>query len=125
MPRFALSAGLFAVAVATAAAAETRLMMFDQAGCHWCARWTADIGTEYPLTEEGTIAPLLRHRLRDPLPEGLTLDSPPRLTPTFVLVHDGREIGRIEGYPGEDFFWGLLDAMIDKLPPDTGAEDET
>jgi hypothetical protein len=30
-------------------------------------------------------------------------------------VEDGREIGRIRGYPGEDFFWGLLGEMIEKL----------
>jgi hypothetical protein len=29
-----------------------------------------------------------------------------------VLVENGAEIGRIEGYPGEDFFWGLLKQML-------------
>jgi hypothetical protein len=33
-------------------------------------------------------------------------------TPTFVLVEDGTEAGRIEGYPGEDFFWPLLAKLI-------------
>ena len=36
----------------------------------------------------------------------------PVFTPTFVLVREGRELARIEGYPGEDFFWGLLAAML-------------
>jgi hypothetical protein len=39
-----------------------------------------------------------------------------RYTPTFVLVDRGREIGRIVGYPGEDFFWELLAGLIKKLP---------
>ena len=34
-------------------------------------------------------------------------------TPTFILVEGGQEIGRIEGYPGEDFFWGLLKMMLE------------
>jgi len=38
-------------------------------------------------------------------------------TPTFVLMQDGVEIGRIEGYPGEDFFWGLLNQMIETAQP--------
>ena len=42
----------------------------------------------------------------------MVLVSPIRFTPTFVLVDDGREIGRIEGYPGEDFFWGLLERLL-------------
>jgi hypothetical protein len=33
-------------------------------------------------------------------------------TPTFVLMVDGIEVSRIEGYPGEDFFWGLLERML-------------
>jgi hypothetical protein len=33
-------------------------------------------------------------------------------TPTFVLMVDGVEASRIEGYPGEDFFWGLLGQML-------------
>ena len=36
-------------------------------------------------------------------------------TPTFVLVDKGKEIGRIRGYPGEDFFWGLLQQLMGKL----------
>lgn len=33
-------------------------------------------------------------------------------TPTFVLLVNGTERNRIEGYPGEDFFWGLLGQML-------------
>ena len=33
----------------------------------------------------------------------------------FVLVDAGREIGRIRGYPGETFFWGLLASLIERL----------
>ncbi|MBL3206218.1 thioredoxin family protein, partial [Klebsiella pneumoniae] len=40
-----------------------------------------------------------------------------RYTPTFILVDGGREIGRIEGYPGADFFWGLLERLAQRLPP--------
>ena len=38
-----------------------------------------------------------------------------RFTPVFVLIDNGREIGRIRGYPGESF-WGLLANLIAKLP---------
>lgn len=39
-----------------------------------------------------------------------------RYTPTFVLIDGGREVGRIEGYPGEAFFWGLLEKLARDLP---------
>jgi len=104
-----LAAGLMAPGPAQA---ETRLLMFEQSGCHWCARWHEEIGPIYPKTREGAAAPLERVNIRGPFPEGLDLASPPQFTPTFVLVEDGEERGRIEGYPGEDFFWGLLARMI-------------
>jgi hypothetical protein len=50
-------------------------------------------------------------------PEGVTLASRPRFTPTFIVVQDGAEIGRIEGYPGEDFFWGLLGRILERGAP--------
>ena len=33
----------------------------------------------------------------------------------FVLVDNGREFGRIRGYPGDTFFWGLLANLIERL----------
>lgn len=94
------------------AAAGTELLMVEQPGCAYCARWHEEVGPEYPLTEEGKAAPLRPVQLREPLPEGVVLVSKPVFTPTFVLLRDGRELGRIEGYPGEDFFWPLLAQML-------------
>jgi hypothetical protein len=98
------------------ALAQTRLLMFEQPGCAWCARWDAEIGDAYAKTEEGRRAPLQRVQLRDGPPEGLRLESRPMVTPVFVLVHEGEEVGRIVGYPGEDFFWPLLAGLIERLP---------
>lgn len=102
------------VLVPGAAVAETRLMMVEQAGCSYCAAWHAEVGPEYAGTAEGLAAPLLPQDLRADLPEGVTLVSQPVFTPTFVLLRDGVETGRIEGYPGEDFFWPLLADLIAK-----------
>lgn len=113
---------LAAALLAGPVAADTRLLMFDQAGCSWCEAWEAQVGPVYAKTEEGRAAPLMRHGMHDALPQDITLKSPPVFTPTFVLLHDGQEVGRIEGYPGEDFFWGLLGQMIDDLPDATQPE---
>jgi len=94
------------------AVAGTELLMVEQPGCIYCARWHAEIGPQYPLTDEGRAAPLRQVQLRAPLPEGVTLRSPPVFTPTFILLKDGTETGRIEGYPGENFFWPLLAQLI-------------
>lgn len=89
------------------------LVMVEQAGCSYCARWHAEVAPEYPLTPEGRFAPLRTVDLRD-LPDDVTFTSRPVFTPTFVLVRAGQEVGRLEGYPGEDFFWGLLGRLLEQ-----------
>jgi hypothetical protein len=89
------------------------LVMVEQEGCHWCARWNADIAHIYPKTDEGQRAPLRRVNLRA-LPDDITFTSRPVFTPTFVLVEDGQELGRIEGYAGDEFFWFLLGQLLNE-----------
>lgn len=95
-------------------AAETTLLMAEEPGCIWCARWNSEISQIYPKTGEGAAAPLRRINVQDPLPDDIKLARRVNYTPTFVLLVDGREQSRIEGYPGEDFFWGLLGHMLDQ-----------
>jgi hypothetical protein len=57
------------------------------------------------------------------LPPDLAFIETERLTPLFVLVDRGREIGRIRGYPGEDHFWGLLGVLMKKLDASATGEE--
>ena len=106
---------LFAVAVGLAPlpALAADLVMVEQTGCHWCAKWDEEISHIYPKTEEGAHAPLRRVDLRA-LPKDITFVSRPVFTPTFVPVEDGQELGRIEGYAGDEFFWFLLGKLLDE-----------
>lgn len=107
----ALAGVLLAVAAGPAMALE--LIMVHQVGCHYCQRWTEEIGPIYPNTAEGRHAPLRRVQLGTGEMDGLAFDRRVTFTPTFVLVDDaGTEMARLEGYPGEDFFWGLLGRML-------------
>ncbi|TQV78614.1 hypothetical protein FKG95_18865 [Denitrobaculum tricleocarpae] len=98
------------------------LIMFEEAGCPWCARWDRDIAPIYPKTREGKEAPLRRVDLHGDWPDDLPELKPVHYTPTFVLIADGREVGRIQGYPGEDFFWGLLAELIDQMEVSNGVQ---
>ena len=94
--------------------AETTLMMAEEPGCIWCAAWNREIGPIYEKTGEGAAAPLRRVDITDPIPDDITLVRVINFTPTFVLLIDGIETSRLEGYPGEDFFWGLLGMMLNE-----------
>lgn len=91
--------------------AETYLLMAEEEGCLWCQKWHQEIAHIYPKTAEGRTAPLRRYDLYRDTPD-VAFASRVRFTPTFILVQDGREVGRIEGHPGEDFFWSLLLALF-------------
>ncbi|MEM9148066.1 MAG: thioredoxin family protein [Pseudomonadota bacterium] len=94
------------------ARADMVLLMLDQPGCEWCEVWEDEIGGAYHLTTEGAEAPLQRVNIFRDLPDGLTLDRRVRFTPTFVLLKDGQEVGRLEGYAGEDFFYPMLNRLL-------------
>lgn len=96
-------------------AKSAELLMFEEEWCVWCDRWNDEVGVVYAKTVEGQRAPLRRIDIHGAFPDGIQLSSRPQYTPTFVLIEDGVEVGRIEGYPGEDFFWGLLDRLLDGL----------
>lgn len=104
------------VLVMASAANAAELVMFRRDGCSWCAKWDREIGPIYGRTDFNRRAPL-RHLNIDRDAAPTFVHAPVRYTPTFVLVDHGREVSRIEGYPGEDFFWARLANLLEKLPP--------
>ena len=95
--------------------------MFELAGCPWCKMWHREVGQGYPSSEEGRRAPLRIIDIKSPLPGGLVLAKPVTSSPTFVLIENNQEVGRITGYPGAEFFWPLLDELLAKLEPSPAA----
>jgi len=94
--------------IAQAFAAEAELVMFEQPGCPFCAKWNREIGPIYPKSDIGAKAPLRRVQIGDKQTYGVSLNSPVIFTPTFVISVGGRETGRIEGYANDESFWGLI-----------------
>lgn len=120
-------ASVFFVLLLALPARAAELVMFEQKGCVWCQRFDREIAPAYDKTSEGKRAPLRRLDIAQPVPSDLGFIRRERFTPVFVLVEEGREIGRIRGYPGDTFFWGLLASLIERLdrgesaPPEPAA----
>ena len=119
-PRFAGTLALTAALLAGASASAAELVMFSRAGCPYCTQFDREIAPIYAKTDEGQAAPLRRIDIDAPAPPDLGSVAVERITPVFVLVDHGREVGRIRGYPGEDNFWGLLAGLIGDLPAKNG-----
>ena len=60
------------------------LLMIDDMGCSYCELWDEEIGYMYSKSEEGKLAPLIRHQYGEKLPEEIILLSEPVYTPTFI-----------------------------------------
>lgn len=105
-------AALVGLALASLPLRAAELVMFEREGCIWCARWDREVAPVYANTPEGKAAPLRRVGLGSTRADEPGLAAPVRFTPTFVLMDEGREVGRITGYINDDAFWGLLGKML-------------
>ena len=94
---------------------DIKLLMIDDTGCPVCELWDEEIGSKYSKTEEGKLAPLIRHHYGSKLPDQIILNSEPIFTPTFILLEENREKFRFEGYLGEEFLWSFLSEYLQKL----------
>jgi hypothetical protein len=106
---------LAALAPPFAQASAAELMMYRRDGCPYCAAWDREVGPGYNNSSFGKVAPIRMvdvHGVKPPV----ALKSPIIYTPTFVLVNEGREIGRVEGYSSNDFFYGMIARLIGQLP---------
>lgn len=90
-------------------ASGVHLIMFEDPGCPYCARWEQEVGIAYAASAEGRFAPLVRRHRGHP---DVSRFKDIIYSPTFIIARDGVEIGRIVGYPGPDFFWGLLGKLL-------------
>jgi thioredoxin-related protein len=109
--------------VATPAFSESKMIMFNSPICEWCEIWEEEVGVVYGKTDIGQKLPVRRVDISDDRPSDLQHLKGIRFTPTFVVLENGREIGRILGYPGESFFWGLLEKLAKKLGKSVAACD--
>ena len=101
----------------SSAVAANELLMIDDEFCTWCHKWEKEIGVIFNLTPESCQAPLRRVDIDDDLPKTLKIGDPVQYTPTFILIHQQEEVGRITGYPGEEFFWAMLnELLVENIP---------
>jgi len=107
--------GVMFITFALSRVQAAELVMFEQAGCAWCAAFDRDVAPIYARTEEGLVAPLRRVDIDQKLPPDLAFIGVERLTPLFVLIDKDHEIGRIRGYPGPESFWMQIAVLFDRL----------
>lgn len=109
-------AGALALALLTILPAQAaELVMVDNRGCTYCAKFNREVAPTYGATLAGRAAPLRKVSPFKKWPADLAGVTPAPFTPVFILVDKGREIGRFSGYDGEAKFWRRLKPLLAKL----------
>ena len=109
--RYVLTALILLANIANVSAEEQaplELVMVTSDHCPFCKAWERDVGFIYSNTPYAQKAPLRRVDISD---VALALPELPTVVfgaPTFLILENNMEVGRIEGYESSDlFFWAL------------------
>jgi protein-disulfide isomerase len=115
MKRFVvLTLTVCAAAAAASSVRAAELVYFNSPACGVCERWDQEVGVIYDKTDEARRLPLRSVSVHDEKPVDLAHIKGVTFTPTFVVVEEGREVGRIVGYISDYFFWDQMAGLIKK-----------
>ena len=106
-----LSAALFHLNQNEAQGGDFRLIMFTSEDCPACQAWEREIGSVYKKSEYQVEFPITRVDFSAGAPSWLVINESLRGTPTFVIMKNGQEIGRITGFTGPEMFWWQLSSF--------------
>lgn len=114
MIRFAAALSLALAVLSSAPAIAAELVYVELKSCGYCIRFNKQMAHAYQTSEIGQRIPLRRVSLIGRWPADLkNVDRPP-YTPVFILVEDGRELGRFNGYTGPEQFNRELQRLLKK-----------
>ena len=100
---------------ATAVGKAAELLVVEDPACGPCILFDRQVGPVYPKTDEARRAPLRRIPYGEPAPEPYAFIGQPEVAPTFVLVDQGRELGRFQGFVSDELFWMNLARLMHQL----------
>ena len=90
-----------------------KLLYFYSDTCAYCKAWENEIANIYLKTEfEDQFKLSFIDFSSNADFEKYGISKIVKVTPTFIFVKDETEVGRIEGYNGQELFWWQVDEII-------------
>ena len=97
----------------TYAEVRGKLLYFYSDTCAYCKAWENEIANIYLKTEfEDQFKLSFVDFFSEADLEKYGISKIVKVTPTFIFVKDKTEVGRIEGYNGQELFWWQVDEVI-------------
>lgn len=95
-----------------AGAPRTEVVVFEIGGCHHCAAFRDNLAPRYLASTTNKAAPMRFVDVGKLDPNDFQLLSDINTVPTIVLLQDGREIDRVEGYPLPELLFGMVKSRV-------------
>lgn len=90
------------------------LVVFEHPDCTYCPIFRSRVVPRYQQSAHAAEVPLRFVDVTGAEADRLALNAPIRMVPTTVVMKDGREVDRIDGYWGTDNFLKMVAYIIDK-----------
>ena len=110
----ALAIALTALQMSATASWAAQLVYVQWDKCGYCLRFNREMAGAYAASAAGRKFPLRWVDVLGGWPADLKHVSRPSYTPVFILVENGREIGRFDGYAGPQTFKRNLQSLLQK-----------
>lgn len=108
----AVKAGLDFEATIPSKAETMELVVMEAPGCTYCTLFRRDVLPSYAASQHAKEVPIRFVDLNDEAAEALGLDGPIDVVPTFVVLKNNHEVGRVPGYTGPEFFFHSINHII-------------
>ena len=89
------------------------MLMITNKNCLYCIIWEKQIGKIYPKTDIAKKFPLQRIEVKNFINYKKYDLKKTNITPTFILIKNTKEKGRIKGYTNPEMFWWQVDEIMD------------
>jgi hypothetical protein len=96
------------------AASAAQLVYVEWTDCGICKMFNRQMAWAYPSSAIGKKVPLRRVNILNRWPADLKQVNRPSYTPVFILVDNGREVGRFDGYNNPQGFARNLQRLLQR-----------
>lgn len=110
-PRAALD-----IEAAAPKAAGLQLIVMEAPGCAYCDLFRRDVLPSFAASERAKNLPVRFLDVNDLELANLDLQTDIEIVPTFVLVRNNKEVGRIPGYVAPATFFRSISHLLSMLP---------
>jgi thioredoxin-related protein len=97
-------------------AVSLELVVIEADGCIFCEIFRSDVLPAYEASEQGKQMPVQFVDVNDMDSTHLEFKGAVDIVPTFIVVKDRREVGRISGYVGPENFFHSINYLLASAP---------